>query len=96
MEERNVEDAIDDLEDEITIDYEQERARRMMEEIDAQDEIVRAEKEGTRSVGQRAGIGKHSKQYLLNRLDITEEDLGSGSEAEEEKERFWKKKRIMY
>ena len=54
VEERNVEDAIDDLEDEITIDQEQERARRMMEEIDAQDEIVRAreaEKEGARSVG---------------------------------------------
>ena len=54
MEKRNVEDAIEDLEDEITMDHEQERARRMMEEIDAQDEIVRAreaEKEGARSVG---------------------------------------------
>ena len=42
MEERNVEDAIDDLEDKIKIDEEQERDRRMIEEIDAQDEIVRA------------------------------------------------------
>ena len=42
------------MEDEIKIDEEQERARIMMEEIDAQDEIVRAreaEKEGARSVG---------------------------------------------
>ena len=31
VEERNVEDAIDDLEDEIKIEKEQERARRMME-----------------------------------------------------------------
>ena len=95
LEERNVEDAINDLEDEITIDYEQERARRMMEEIDAQDKIVRAresEKEGARSVGWRVGIGKRSKQYLLNRLGITEEDLGSGTEAEEEKERFLEKR----
>ena len=89
VEERNVEDAIDDLEDEIKIDEEQERARRMMEEIDAQDEIVRAreaEKEGAISVGRRVGIGKRKKQYLLNRLGIKEEDLGSGSEAEEEKD----------
>ena len=95
MEERNVEDAIDDLEDEIKIEKEQERARRMMEEIDVQDEIVRAreaEKEEAISVGWRVGIGKHRKQYLLNRLGLKEEDLDSGSEAEEEKERFLKKK----
>ena len=70
----------------------------MMEEIDAQDEIVRAreaEKEGAISVGWRVGIGKCRKQYLLNRLGL-KEDLGSGSEAEEEKERFLKKKRRMY
>ena len=99
VEERNVEDAIDDLEDEIKTEKEQERARRMMEEIDAQDEIVRAretEKEGARSVGWRVGIGKCRKQYLLNRLGLKEEDLGLGSEAEEEKERFLKKKRRMY
>ena len=67
----------------------------MMEEIDVQDEIVRAreaEKEGAISVGQRVGIGKHRKQYLLNRLGLKEEDLGSGSKAEEEKERFLKKR----
>ena len=95
VEERNVEDAIDDLEDEIKIEKKQERARRMMEEIDAQDEIVRAreaEKEGARSVGRRIGIGKCRKQYLLNRLGLKEEDLGSGSEAGEEKERFLKKR----
>ena len=42
VEERNVEDAIDDLENKMKIDDEQERARRMMEEIDAQDKIVGA------------------------------------------------------
>ena len=70
-----------------------------MEEIDVQDEIVRAreaEKEGAISVGWRVGIGKRRKQYLLNRLGLKEEDLDSGSEAEEEKERFLKKKRRMY
>ena len=95
VEERNVEDAIDDLEDEIKIEKEQERARRIMEEIDAQDEIVRAreaEKEGAISVGWRVGIGKHRKQYLLNRLGLKEEDLGLGSKAEEEKEIFLKKR----
>ena len=51
-----------------------------------------AEKEGTRPVGWRVGIGKHRKQFLLNRLGLKEEDLGSGSEAEEEKERFLKKR----
>ena len=67
----------------------------MMEEIDAQDEIVRAreaEKEGAISVGWRVGVEKIRKQYLLNRLELKEEDLGSRSEAEEEKERFLKKK----
>ena len=95
VEERNVEDVIDDLEDEIKIEEEKERARQMMEEIDAQDEIVRAreaEKGGAISVGWRVGIGKCRKQYLLNRLGLKEEDLGSGSKAEEEKERFLKKR----
>ena len=54
VEARNVDDAIEEVDDEIRLEYEQDRARKMMEEIDEQDQIVRkreAKKEEERSIG---------------------------------------------